>query len=244
MADLSPSSMTYLFDRHSEITECLGTIVGDLPSKIQICSGEGYLVQRLSQGLFPKGAGPEQWARLAGVGEKTGMVEVGHFRGGLWLEFYEPGEKRFHGVLRLFRHRGEPVVRIDSLRIRPRFQRIGLGKTIFLRQMTAASELGFKKSKRLPDVDRAKTAITVGPVSDLMAGFRRRSERRFDRPSIEYRPYWTFTLPKRDAVFGSNMGKRSASHLTWHVAVDQDKSWKDIWPIQPGSRQTLVSASL
>jgi GNAT superfamily N-acetyltransferase len=144
LADLSPSFMTYLFDRHSETAECLCPIVGNLASKIQICSGEENLVQRLAKELFPQRTGLEQWSQLAGVG-RTGTVEVGHFRGGLWLEFYEPGEKRFHGVLRVFRRNGQPVVQIDSFRIRPRFQRIGLGKAIFLRQMTAASELGFKK---------------------------------------------------------------------------------------------------
>jgi GNAT superfamily N-acetyltransferase len=111
-------------------------------ARVTFCPGERGDVLGMVRRLFGRTPQPAELAGLAGA-PGDAELEVGVYRGGLYLEFSDPPRHHYHGVFQVSRCPGGPILRIDALHIRqPALRGRGLGLRMFARQVATAVRLG------------------------------------------------------------------------------------------------------
>lgn len=103
--------------------------------------GEQRGVERTARRLFRRRLEACEYAALAGAPD-DGEVEVGTLDAGLYLEMHERAANAYQAVHLVRRVEVGPAVVIDAFYVRQTMRRMGLGLTIFTRQLAAAAALG------------------------------------------------------------------------------------------------------
>ncbi len=112
--------------------------------QIHFYQGEKERCQSVARTLFPTNTCPVEWAALTGAGSEA-IVEMGVYRHGLLMDYYDIDNRLYQGVCRVFRLRTLLVLRIESLFVRRSSRGQRIGRTLFTRQVEAAFRLGFDR---------------------------------------------------------------------------------------------------
>jgi len=110
-------------------------------AKVVYYRGERRGVERTARRLFRRRLEACEYAALAGAPD-DGEVEVGTLDAGLYLEMHEPAANAYHAVDLVRPLDAGLAVVIDAFYVCQTMRRMGLGLTIFTRQLAAAAALG------------------------------------------------------------------------------------------------------
>lgn len=110
-------------------------------AKVVYYRGEKRGIERTARRLFRRRLKACEYAALAGAPD-DGEVEVGTLNAGLYLEMHEPATNAYHAVHLVRRVDAGLAVVIDAFYVCQTMRRMGLGLTIFARQLAAAAALG------------------------------------------------------------------------------------------------------
>ena len=111
-------------------------------AEVAFYRGERRGVERIAQRLFGKPLSRREYARLAGA-PREASLEVGTWRGQLYLELRGTPERLFQAVLRVRGGAGGPVLIEDGFcLLHASLQGKHLGRWVFHRQLCCARALG------------------------------------------------------------------------------------------------------
>lgn len=108
--------------------------------RFTICPGECAQVRALLRRLL----GRIDTARLDALARELpgASVELGVYRGNLCLDFSDPPQYRYRGVVRVVRQPRQPILVVDSFHIhQPAHRGSGLGLRVFTQLLSAARRL-------------------------------------------------------------------------------------------------------